>query len=179
MPRRSHEETWEEITHDYHNLRNLVENSVSIRNFVFKCQDIVNDKLTMDREYYKSAKRFLLITKLLHIRPETRVKLIAALKRIPNFHRPYRDLPRHEQSVMQSNVRAVLEMAEYRNLHLNLGFLLEFSEYIFTKRFKYNSHILYQLRKRENANRTRRTQSMQLEEESDYYYTSDEDPWPQ
>lgn len=82
MQRPLYEETWDQITYDYHNLQNLAENSVSIRNFAFKCQEIVNNKLTMDREYYKSAKRFLLITKLLNIQPEIRIKLIRELLRI-------------------------------------------------------------------------------------------------
>ncbi|MCP8719414.1 MAG: hypothetical protein M5F18_09000 [Asgard group archaeon] len=175
MQRPLYEETWDQITYDYHNLQNLAENSVSIRNFAFKCQEIVNNKLTMDREYYKSAKRFLLITKLLNIQPEIRIKLIRELLRIPNFNQSYHDLPQEKQVNLLNRVRAILEMAEYSNLHLNLGFLLELSGYIFTKRFKYNAHILYQLMKRENDNRTRRIQSMQLEEESDFSFEDTDD----
>ena len=176
MQRPIYKETNKQITYDYNNLQNLVENSISIRNFAFKCQDIVSNKLTMDREYYKSAKRFLIIIKLLNIEPRTRIALIKELRRIPNFHQSYNVLSFDGQNQMLNCVVAILKTNEYRHLNLNLGFLLEFSGYIFTKQFKYNSHILNKLMKRENDNRTRRIQTMQLEEESDYSYDyTDED----
>ena len=48
---------------------------------------------------------------------------------------------------MVSHVKSIQKWAAHYGINLELAFLLEFSEYIFTKQFIYNSHILYQLLK--------------------------------
>lgn len=112
-------------------------------------QDVIINRSTVDNAYYQSAKRFLLIINLLGFGTEIRRLLIDDLKKIPNFHLNYHSLSPEEQENMVSHVKSIQKWAAHYGINLELAFLLEFSEYIFTKQFIYNSHILYQLLKRE------------------------------
>lgn len=159
------EQTWKNATTDYKNLHKLVENSHSIRSFAFKCQDVIINRSTVDNAYYQSAKRFLLIINLLGFGTEIRRLLIDDLKKIPNFHLNYHSLPPEEQENMVSHVKSIQKWATHYGINLELAFLLEFSEYIFTKQFIYNSHILYQLLKREEKIWERRVEFLRLEQQ--------------
>lgn len=165
MEHLNHEQTWKQATNDYKSLHKLIKNSTSIGSFAFKCQDVIINKSTVDEEYYQSAKRFLLIINLLGIYTEIRLLIIDDLKKIPNFHLSYHSLSPEEQKNMVSQVKSIQKWTSYCGININLAFLLELSGYIFTKQFKYNSHVLYQLYRKGEKNRQRRVEFLGLEQQ--------------
>ncbi|KAK6455122.1 uncharacterized protein RJT20DRAFT_54857 [Scheffersomyces xylosifermentans] len=140
-----HSESNDDMTQDYRNLRGIMNNSNNIKCFELKCQEIIHNKLILNRDYFKSSKNFLVIIKLLNLAVEDRKKLLSSLQQLKNYDRYSDNLTEEEREELKKDIRNLIELNEIKNVYFTTSYLMELSGYLYTKRFKFNCSKLYQL----------------------------------
>lgn len=154
---------------DYKTLKSMIDNSQNLKQFQLACQELVQKKYSMDRNYYKLSKSFLIIIYLLNYESSERKCIIEVMAKIKNFNKDINELNEDEWISINNDIDDLLngsykddgqitpkEKQLFHKLGLTKEYCILMIGYVNTRRFRFNSHKIMQIIRREQESRQSR-----------------------
>lgn len=174
---------------DYKTLKSMIDNSQNLKQFQLTCQELVQKKYSMDRNYYKLGKSFLIIIYLLNYESNERKCIIEVMAKIENFNKDLNELNEDEWISINNDIDDLLKgsykddgriSSKEKQLFHKLGLTKEYCilmiGYVNTRRFRFNSHKIMQIIRREQESRQSRVNY--LDQELKIALSEEEDKQP-